>query len=201
MKLILVRHGETVENATGFHIGHEHGSLSDIGREQAKKLSNRLKDEKIDFIYSSDLKRAVDTTKEIAKHHPDTPFITTKELRERHWGIYSNRSHIDIGWGKIKKDYNLYSKPKDGENLDHIYKRADDFLHKILKEHPDDTVLLSIHNEIKKAFLCVITGKEPRDIFGMKSYPNTCVSIFEIDENRNHHIHIIGCAKHLEENL
>src|SRR3989338_4842950 len=49
---------------------------------QAKKVAAHLKNEKIDFIYSSDLRRAKDTAKEIAKYHKVKIFYT-KELSER----------------------------------------------------------------------------------------------------------------------
>jgi len=56
-RLIFVRHGETEENKAKIVQGQKHGKLSEEGLEQAKKVAERLKDEKIDFIYSSDLDR------------------------------------------------------------------------------------------------------------------------------------------------
>ena len=61
MKLIIVRHGETVGNATEIIEGHLPGKLSQKGIEQAKKLASRLKDEPIDHIFCSDLTRAIET--------------------------------------------------------------------------------------------------------------------------------------------
>lgn len=78
MKLIITRHGETEENKAGIIQGYLPGHLSKTGIEQAKKVVLRLKDEKIDFIYSSDLDRAANTAKEIAKFHPDVPIEFVK---------------------------------------------------------------------------------------------------------------------------
>ena len=64
MRLILVRHGETNENKNKVVQGFLNTTLSKIGIQQAKKVANRLKDEKIDFAYSSDLDRAKQTAKE-----------------------------------------------------------------------------------------------------------------------------------------
>lgn len=86
MKLIITRHGETEENKSGIFQGHLPGKLSPLGIEQAKKLALRLKDENIDFIYSSDLIRSSDTAKEIAKFYPNTPIKFVKELRETFGG-------------------------------------------------------------------------------------------------------------------
>jgi len=57
MRLILVRHGETEENVAKITQGHMPSKLTKQGIEQAKKLALRLKDEKIDKIFVSDLKR------------------------------------------------------------------------------------------------------------------------------------------------
>lgn len=83
MRLIITRHGETEENTAGIIQGHLPGKLSDRGIAQAKKVALRLKNEKIDAIYSSDLARTSDTAKEIAKFHPTIPIEFVKELREK----------------------------------------------------------------------------------------------------------------------
>ena len=83
MRLILTRHGETEENVAGISQGQLlPGKLTDKGIEQAKKLASRLKDEKVDAIYSSDLARSADTAKIIAKYHSKVKFHLAKELRE-----------------------------------------------------------------------------------------------------------------------
>jgi len=51
---------------------------------QAQKLAERLKDEPIDIIYSSDLARASDTAEIIRKYHPDVLMIILECLRERY---------------------------------------------------------------------------------------------------------------------
>ncbi|MBW2970484.1 histidine phosphatase family protein, partial [Candidatus Woesearchaeota archaeon] len=53
MKLIIVRHGQTIENAKKICQGQSLGTLSEKGIKQAKKIGERLKNEKIDKIYVS----------------------------------------------------------------------------------------------------------------------------------------------------
>ena len=57
-RLILVRHGETEWNRAGRYQGRTDIGLSAIGLWQAERLRNRLTGQKIDAVYSSDLKRA-----------------------------------------------------------------------------------------------------------------------------------------------
>ncbi len=197
MKLILTRHGETEENVKGIIQGQSDTSLSNIGLGQAKKVAFRLKDEKIDFIYSSDLKRAANTAKEIAKFHKNAPIKFVKELRERNFGELEGKKKSDLSsnWDDfIAKCFN----PKNGETLKELYVRAEKFLHKILKHHGKDTVLLVGHNRIDKALITVIINKQYSEIEKIESLKHTSVNIFEIDEGKNHKIHLFNCVKHLE---
>jgi broad specificity phosphatase PhoE len=194
MRLILTRHGETIENKEGIMQGHLPGKLSEEGIEQAKKVAKRLKGEKIDYIYSSDLARAADTAKEIAKSHPKSPIKFVKELRERNMGDLTGEKK-DLIFEKSSPSFS--TQPKDGETLKHMYDRAERFLHHILHEHPDDSVLFVAHGGINKAIICVITNKNPEDIPSIEDLNNTSISVFDIDENKNHKIHVFNCVKHL----
>ena len=137
MKLILVRHGETVENTEDRAQGHLPGKLSELGVSQAKRLGLKLKDEKIDAIYSSDLARAADTAKEIAKYH-DADLILTEDLRERGQGEAEGRTHAEIN--KIGRE-NL----KGAEPMDDFRARVHKFIAKIKEKHPDDCVVIVAH--------------------------------------------------------
>ena len=65
-RLLLVRHGKTEWNESGRYQGISDISLSEEGLRQAEALGQRLAGEKIDAVYSSDLKRAVQTARTIA---------------------------------------------------------------------------------------------------------------------------------------
>jgi len=197
MKLIITRHGETEENKLGIFQGHLPGKLSSLGIKQAKKLALRLKDEKIDFIYSSDLTRSSDTAKEIAKFLPNISIKFVKDLRERHLGELQGKKKSDLGWGN-KNSHTLFLGIKGGEPMEDLYIRAEKFLNKVLSKHHKDTVLFVAHNGINKALIAVITGKKCEDIKDMENHHNTSVNIFEIDENKNHQMYTFNCIKHLE---
>ena len=74
-RLLLVRHGETVDNVNKIMQGQTHGRLTLNGIEQAHELGRQLRGEHIDVFLSSDLARAVETLEIIKqeKTHPQTP--------------------------------------------------------------------------------------------------------------------------------
>jgi probable phosphoglycerate mutase len=80
--LYLVRHGETIDNVHQIMQGQTQGALTDNGIRQAEQLSEELKGEHIDAFVSSDLKRAVDTCRILAKPHHQS-IDSTPLLRER----------------------------------------------------------------------------------------------------------------------
>lgn len=190
MKIILTRHGETEENKARIYQGHLSGKLSKLGIQQAEKLALRLKDEKIDAIYSSDLARAADTTKEIAKFHPNVPIYYIKELRERDHGSFTGRKHDDT----LNEKY-----PDDAEKAEALQKRAKSFIDSLYEKHKNESVLFVSHGTFSRALISVIKDEPVAFIKTSEKIKNTSVSIFEIEEDKSHKIHCLNCTKHLEQ--
>ena len=63
MKVYFVRHGQSVNNVRGVWTGWMDVDLTEQGISDAKVAGDFLKGIKFDKVYSSDLKRAVDTAK------------------------------------------------------------------------------------------------------------------------------------------
>jgi broad specificity phosphatase PhoE len=197
-RLLLVRHGETEDNIRGINRGQGHGKLTRLGREQARQVALRLKDEPLDVIYSSDLKRALDTAKAIRKFHPKTQFIIDKRLREMHQGIYEGkpkgRIHAkakEMGIPFIK------FKPRGGESVIEMKKRVLDFLHEVQKKEKGKRVLFVAHGGTICNLLLHVAKKD--DSFFKKYHPgNTGVSIVEFSPKGKEKIALINCTKHLK---
>jgi broad specificity phosphatase PhoE len=84
-RLHLVRHGQTDWNLEGRWQGQADVALNDRGREQARQSAHRLAAIPLDAIYSSDLLRASETAREIARLNP-APLVLEPRLREIHQG-------------------------------------------------------------------------------------------------------------------
>lgn len=194
MKIILTRHGETEENKLGIIQGHLPGKLSKEGIDQAKRLAKRLSKEHIDHIYSSDLARAADTAKEIAKYHPNVKVELRDELKERHFGSFQGKTLREVGWDKPSD-----VQPADGETTIELSKRADSFIKNVIRNHDkEDTILIVCHDIIGNMIIASITNKRIKGFKDIKPLGNTSVSIFEIWEDKKHKIHLFNCTKHLE---
>jgi len=147
MRLIVVRHGETEENKKGLMQGHTPGTLSELGKKQARTLGEKLANEKIDAIYSSDLARAYDTAKIIAKNLPGIPLITDEALREIDCSPYTGGKDAEIDWN---------NRPPEMESRIQIMKRIRKFLARIQKQHPNESLLIVTHCGTMKAINRVV---------------------------------------------
>lgn len=148
--LILVRHGETVDNANKIMQGQTQGMLNDEGVRQARQLRDQMAATPIDAVVSSDLKRAMDTAMIVAEPHR-LEVQTTELLRERDWGSFTGRYIPDL------KDEVW---PDDIETLEAMMNRAKRFLDFIKGEYPGKTVLAVGHGIINKAIQAVYYGKQ-----------------------------------------
>ena len=68
-RIFLIRHGATVLTAEDRFAGATDVELSDEGREQARRLGERLRTEKIVSVYASPLGRTMETAGIIARPH------------------------------------------------------------------------------------------------------------------------------------
>lgn len=188
MRLILTRHGETIENKQGISQGHMPGRLNKEGILQAEKLALRLKDENIDAVYSSDLARSVDTTKIIVKYHPNVPVHYVEELREGGLGGWTGKKLDNVDWD---------NRPSDVETRDSMRKRSKKIIDDAYEKYPNGTVLFVAHAGLNKAMITVILNKPEQDMMNIKQ-SNASVNIFEIREDKKHKVILMNCVKHLE---
>ena len=96
MKVMLIRHGETDWNkANKVQGGNTDLPLNENGIVQAEKTAERLKNEKIDEIYASPMKRALQTAEIIGKYHK-IKIKSDKRLWERYYGDLEGTSYSQL---------------------------------------------------------------------------------------------------------
>ncbi|MCK4521029.1 MAG: histidine phosphatase family protein, partial [Nanoarchaeota archaeon] len=141
-------------------------------------------------IYSSDLARAADTAREIAKYHSNIPINFVKELRETYLGSLAGKKDIEIDWDN--------NRPDDIESRTSMRKRVKKLLDEVYEKYPNGSVLFVGHNGINTALITIILNKPEDYMAKIENQHNTAVSIFEIKEDKNHKVHLMNCIKHLD---
>ena len=95
MRLILIRHAQSVANAEGRWQGKMDFDLSEVGVDQSQRLLKRFTDESIDptHVYSSPLTRAYKTA-EISL--PENVIHKIPDLIENDAGVFSGKTSEEL---------------------------------------------------------------------------------------------------------
>ncbi|MCT4508765.1 MAG: histidine phosphatase family protein [Tepidibacter sp.] len=199
IKFIFIRHGLTLDNESMKLSGFIDSKLSDTGKNQVKKTSIRLKDEKIDLIYSSPLKRAINTAKEISKTN-NIDINICDEFKEMNFGDFEGLTFKEIEYNhkeeyeRLKNESFKYNFP-NGENMigfhDRIAKKIDD----IIKTQDDKTVLIVSHAGVIRACLSHLINKDHAFHWNFK-IDNCSMTIVEVVDNFSV-IHNLNNTEHL----
>lgn len=155
--LFLVRHGETVGNAAQILQGQTQGELNDAGFAQAEEVAVRFSAEPIAAFYASDLHRAIQTCRIIARPH-GAEVLTTDLLRERGWGSLT---------GRFIPDLQQITFPDDVETLEAMFQRARSFLDLVRTKHAGQAVVAVGHGIINKAIQSVFYNKPMKEVAHM----------------------------------
>lgn len=158
MKLILVRHGETLSNRENRVQGITDTELSDYGHKQIEKLAESLKKESIQRIVSSPLTRAYQTAQAIGKFH-NVPIEVERNLQELNHGDFENVAIEELKKTHLPFLKNWFLDPAsvtmpNGESLHDVQTRAWSAIEKIIDTSKN--VLVVSHSMTIMTILCRI---------------------------------------------
>lgn len=171
MNIIFLRHPETMANVNRLIYGWTESPYSEKGAASVGRVVELLKDEKIDQIYSSPLKRAHDLALAVGGDH-NLEVVTDDRLREMHFGAFENKTVEEAkamyqgdDFNRFWYDFSNFDAP-EGENMGQVRDRVVDFFNQelgldqgaedfetMMKEDPGKAVTL--HDLEKKTVLIV----------------------------------------------
>jgi probable phosphoglycerate mutase len=119
MSIFLIRHGETLGNATRT-VQMPDNPLSPRGIAQAERLARRLEREGIGLILSSDYSRTVETAERL-RRATGAPVRYDPLLQERDFGDIRGTPYAELGFDMFEPDY----APPNGETWKVFHARVD----------------------------------------------------------------------------
>jgi broad specificity phosphatase PhoE len=201
MNIYLFRHGQTNLNKSGKFQSVIDKDLNELGKKQAELLGKRIQKYHIDIIYSSDLKRVVETSK-ILNNYIGTEIIIKEELREINMGAwdaltieerYINYEDYAKEWHKHLADLPY----PDGESGQDVCKRVKKIIEDIKKQQYENVAIVTSGGTIA-ILLCELLGLEQYKRFIME-IDNCSISIVKYDILNNKQIvKCINDTGHLE---
>jgi len=141
IELVYETHSTSTHNEAGIATGWLDGELSEVGRRQAEELGARRRGDGLAVVYTSDLKRAIETA-DIAFAESDLPRRQDPRLRECNYGELNGRPVGEIDALKPTRVEEPYP---GGESYRQVVDRTRDFLADLLAEHDGARVLVIAH--------------------------------------------------------
>ena len=195
LRLLLVRHGLSSFNQEKRLQGrNDHSTLTSIGIEQAIKTGKSLSSLKIDYVYSSPLQRAADTTSNILNQFPyQVEPIFDEELLEIDLGEWSGLT-IEEAQKKFPNEYKKWKqhpekisiKRNDGSEFNPIKElraQTKGFLSKLIANHSpkeDSTILIVAHNAILRCLILELLDHHHNG-FRRIQLDNASISVINLD--------------------
>ncbi len=184
VEIILARHGETEWNVTKVFRGRIDIELNQTGLKQAELLAEYLKEVNIEAIYSSPLKRALNTAEMIARPHKLAVEIAPG-LIDFNFGKWQGLplQEVQHSYKKLYaqwiKNPHLVQMP-DGENLSGVRERALAVVDEALAKYKGTVVLVS-HRVVNKVLICALLGLDNSHFWNIRQ--DVCGTTTFVHEN------------------
>jgi phosphoserine phosphatase len=158
LRLLLIRHGSTLDNEQGRLTGQADVPLSPRGERQVALLGEQLANEKLDIIVTSDLQRARATGAAIAHYH-QIPVYEDAAIREISLGAWEGVTLSEL----MERDAEaitrwqnepLTVRPPGGETITQLRDRVVPALEFWYANYPDSTVVWVTHGGVIRVLLC-----------------------------------------------
>lgn len=179
-ELIIVRHGQTRWNLDGRIQGHLDSELTPLGLRQAEAVAARLAEERLDAVYSSDLRRSLRTAEVICRS-AGLPVVPDPRLRERSMGLFEGLTFEEIR-RRYPEDYARFAArgPEyaipGGESMRQCHERVIVGLQAVADRHPGRRAVVVTHGgPLSAAF---------RHTMGLPVNAPRCWSLFNASINR-----------------
>ncbi len=186
-KLIIIRHAESEWNPVGRYQGLLDPDLTERGRKQAELLGRELKKHSLDVLYTSPLKRTLETARIIGKHLGLEPVVDDR-IREIDHGRWSGLLVEEVK-KRFPEEFETWIKEpqkakfEGGESLRDVFLRVKEFLEEVKENHRGQTVGVVSHTVPIRCMLCALldVGLSKFWTFGCD---NASYSVVVLEEER-----------------
>lgn len=198
-RLVFMRPGETDWNRLERWQGTVAVPLNETGRAQARRLAQYIRNTGMGALYTSDLKRAVETAQIIAEALELQP-IQDARLRERSVGIWQGLTRREIAswypeeFAQLQADPENYRIP-GGESRRDVRERLRAFMADLFANEQSEVVGILSHTTAMRTLLPELVSDFASDKI---KYSNMSVTTLGRNENGTWQIVMLDDTRHLE---
>lgn len=165
-RVLLVRHGATVLSAEDRFAGAIDVLLSDGGRDQARRLGDRLAHENLVAVYASPMQRTMETARLIIKPH-GMEVTPVADLREIAHGRWEGKTRAEVEQ-EFPEEYTRYEHdpfsfaPTGGETGLQVIARALPAVLSLVQKHEGQHILIVSHKATIRLVISSLLGFDSR---------------------------------------
>jgi len=146
-RLLLTRHGQTGHNSERRFTGWSDPPLTRRGKAEARALGRRLQEQGIDAVYTSDLRRAVDTATIATADRAGLASTEDPALREANFGEWQGLTFDEARASHPAEAAALLARSIDfcapgGETIPQVHARVTALLSRLHESHENGTILV-----------------------------------------------------------
>jgi broad specificity phosphatase PhoE len=186
-EVLLARHGETDWNRESRFQGHADPPLNDLGRQQAAELADALANEELAAVYSSPLRRALETAEIVAARH-ELRAIPLEGLREVDVGSWQGltRDEVEQRFPEQFERWLDYGQGwDDGESYEQMGLRVITALQELAARHDGGQIAALTHGGPIRAALAQAAGITHSEARRRGPVIGNCfVASFVVDDGR-----------------
>ncbi len=153
-------HGTTTDNEQGISSGWADVELSELGKRQSVELKDKIKDKKFDVVFSSDLKRAVDSA--TLAFEGVAPIIPDARLRECNYGDYNGKPSSIV---EPMQERMVTERFPSGESYEDVRTRIADLLSSLKNSYNGKRIAIVAHKAPQLALDVLLKGKTWEEVF------------------------------------
>ncbi len=140
VKITYFVHGTTTDNEGGFSSGWSDVELSELGIQQSKELGPLTEDKNFDVVFTSDLKRAIQSAQ--LTWGDKYKIIPDARLRECNYGDYNNKPSEIV---EPLQEQSVITPMPNGESYEMVKERVKSFLEDIKKNYNGKSIAIVAH--------------------------------------------------------
>jgi broad specificity phosphatase PhoE len=201
-RVFLVRHGATALSADDRFAGSTDVPLGPGGRIQVQRLAERVAAAPLSAVYSSPMRRTIDSATPIARSHGLTP-ILVDGLREIDHGRWEGLRRSDVQrlypdeYAAWERDP-FFVAPEGGETGLHVLARAQPVLDDIVQRHVGESVLIVSHKATNRLLIARLLGIDIRGYRDRLEQLPACLNLLDFTSATEARLVLLNDVSHYD---
>jgi broad specificity phosphatase PhoE len=160
VKITYFVHGTTTDNEQHISSGWKDVGLSELGIQQSKELTEQTVDKDFDAVFTSDLKRAIDSAE--ITWGGKYKIIQDERLRECNYGDYNGKPSSEV---EPLQEKSIDTPMPNGESYEQVKERIQSFLDDLKKDYDGKHIAIVAHKAPQLSLDVLLKGMTWEEAF------------------------------------